>query len=109
MEKEKEIKTVELMIKLYCRKKHNTKNGKLCHECQNLFDYVVYRRSKCPFGEDKPFCSNCTIHCYNKEMRQKIREVMKYSGPRMIFIHPFIVTSHLMQTLRQKHNAKKIV
>ena len=35
--------------------------------------------------ETKTFCSNCKVHCYKPEMRKKIRAVMRFSGPRMIF------------------------
>ena len=94
-EKEKEL--VSFMIELYCHKKHKTKQG-LCEDCARLNDYAKYRSDKCPFMETKTFCSNCKVHCYKPEMREKIREVMRFSGPRMIFSHPIIAINHVIQS-----------
>ncbi len=98
---------VDLMIALYCRKKHKGKKGELCQDCQELKDYCAYRLSLCPWGDNKPFCSNCTIHCYNKEHREKIREVMRFSGPRMLFYHPVLAIRHVKETLKQKKKLRK--
>ena len=106
MKKQKELEVVTLMIRLYCKKKHKHKKG-LCPECEELLEYVKFRRSKCPWGDKKPFCSNCKIHCYKPEMREKIKEVMRFSGPRMIFFHPVIALNHLIETKRQKKKLKK--
>lgn len=99
--REKEI--VSQMISLYCRKKHNTKKG-LCAECEELDRYAKGRSDKCPFMETKTFCSNCKVHCYEPEMREKIREVMRFSGPRMIFHHPISAIRHLVETKKEKKN-----
>ena len=56
MKQSKELEVVELMIRLYCAKKHKCKEG-LCAECNELLEYVKLRRSKCPWGDNKPFCS----------------------------------------------------
>lgn len=102
-----DLATVRFMIELYCRGRHKTEKGKLCKDCQELWEYVQFRRSKCPFGDDKPFCSNCRIHCYKPEMREKIKEVMRYSGPRMIFYDPLVAFAHLRETLQRKSREKK--
>ena len=84
--REREKETVSLMIAVYCRKKHGGKT--LCPDCAALDAYARQRSDKCPFMETKTFCSNCKVHCYKPDMREKIREVMRFSGPRMIFHHP---------------------
>ena len=99
IDKEKEVSF--LMIDLYCRKKHKCKK-EICDECKKLKDYVSLKLDKCPFGENKTFCSNCKIHCYQKDMREKIREVMKFSGPRMIFYHPILAIKHVVESRREK-------
>lgn len=103
-----DLKTVRFMIELYCRGKHKTKRGELCNECRELWEYVQLRRAKCPFGDNKPFCSNCKIHCYKSEMRERIKAVMRYSGPRMMFYNPKIAWAHVFETLRRKREEKKI-
>ncbi len=105
--KEKEIEVVTLMIEKYCHGVHKTRKGELCKECLELLEYVKYRRSLCPWKENKPFCSNCKIHCYKKDMQTKIREVMRYSGPRMLLDHPLIAISHVLETKREKKKVKK--
>ena len=82
-----EKKTVYLMIEMYCHSHHNTRKG-LCDSCSGLYDYVVMKYDKCPFGQRKPVCSKCKVHCYKKDRREEIRQVMRYAGPRMIFRHP---------------------
>lgn len=99
--REKEKRIVGEMIKLYCKKQHKVKNG-LCPECQALKEYAELRSDKCPFMESKTFCSNCKVHCYKKEMREKIRQVMRFSGPRMIFHHPVMAINHLIQSKKEK-------
>lgn len=99
--REREKKTVSLMISIYCKKNHGTKNG-LCQECAELEQYATMRSDKCPFMETKTFCANCKVHCYKPEMREKIRKVMRYSGPRMIFHHPIMAARHLIETKKEK-------
>ena len=106
MQQDKEIEIVSVMIKMYCKHYHHTK-GELCDECSELLDYVKLRRSKCPFGDNKTFCSNCKVHCYKPEKREKIRKVMRYSGPRIFFTHPIIATKHIIETIKIKRLNKK--
>lgn len=96
---EKEKSTIKLMINLYCKKKHKT-NGTsegLCEECRELLEYANKRLSLCKFGEDKSSCSRCPIHCYKKDMRQKVKEVMKFSGPRLIIYDPKELVRHMFK------------
>ena len=97
---------VSEMIALYCRKQHKTPKGQLCPACQELQDYALARIDKCPFMETKTFCSNCKVHCYKPEMREKIRAVMRFSGPRMLLYHPILAIWHLICSMREKRKAK---
>ena len=103
-EKEKEL--IPGMIKQYCRAKHSPENGELCEDCKALTEYALFRLEKCPFKENKPFCSFCKIHCYKADMREKIKAVMRYSGPRMIFTHPVYALSHVVQMIKYKKTIK---
>lgn len=102
-----EKKLVTTMIEIYCRGNHGSKKGELCSECRELADYAGLRISKCPFMETKTFCSACKVHCYKPEMREKIREVMKYSGRRMLFSHPYLTIKHGVITLKNIRKEKK--
>ena len=104
--REREKKLVSQMIALYCKKKHGGKNG-LCPECEELDAYARQRSDKCPFMETKTFCSNCRVHCYKPQMREKIREVMRFSGPRMIFTHPVTAIRHVVETKKEKKRLEK--
>ena len=94
------------MIALYCRKKHGHKD-KMCSDCQALADYACMRSDKCPFMETKTFCSNCKVHCYKPEMRAKIKDVMRFSGPRMLFVHPIPAMRHVFCTIKEKKQLEK--
>lgn len=81
-----EKSTVSLMIAYYCRQHHHTEG--LCEECQGLKDYAFGRIRNCVLLPGKPVCASCHIHCYKPSMREAIRNVMRYSGPRMMLRHP---------------------
>lgn len=97
----REQKTVEAMIDLYCRDHHGSA-GTLCDECTALRHYALSRLYKCPFQERKTTCAQCPVHCYKPAMREKIRVVMRYAGPRMLFRHPILAFFHLIDRLRRE-------
>lgn len=82
------------MIRLYCLKKE--KNKKLCTDCTELLNYAHARLTHCVFGDNKGACKKCAVHCYKPKMRNKIREVMRFSGPRMIIYSPLTAIRHLL-------------
>ena len=90
-----ESRTAEAIIEIFCHGQHVKKEG-LCPECRELLDYVVQRLEKCPFQENKPKCVKCPVHCYKPDMREKIRAVMKYAGPRMLYRHPVLSGAHYL-------------
>lgn len=104
--REREKRTVSLMIRIYCKKKHGTRKG-LCPECEALDAYARMRSDKCPFMETKTFCSNCKVHCYKADMREKIRAVMRFSEPRMIFSHPIMAIRHVIESKKEKRRLEK--
>ena len=91
----RERETVEIMIGIYCHHHHGRHGKGLCPECSELLKYVDARLSHCPHGANKPTCRMCPIHCYSKDMRERIVEIMRYSGPRMLFLHPLTALRHL--------------
>ncbi|MDE6551244.1 MAG: nitrous oxide-stimulated promoter family protein [Clostridia bacterium] len=110
---EKEKKLIPVMIKKYCRGRHKqerkaqgVKGGDTCAECRELTEYALFRLEQCPFKVNKKFCSFCRIHCYKPDMREKIKAVMKYSGPRMIATHPIFALSHVVQMIKYKKRLK---
>ena len=76
---DREKKTIKLMINIYCRKNHGTKDRHLCDECQELLEYANKRLTFCKFGENKSTCSRCPIHCYKKDMKEKVKKVLRIS------------------------------
>lgn len=98
---EKEKAVVSKMIGIYCRFKHE--NSKvLCESCNELKEYALSRLEKCPYGDDKPTCNSCTVHCYRKDMKIRIKEVMRFSGPRMMLYHPIDTIEHFYKEYRRK-------
>jgi hypothetical protein len=94
IKREKQI--IGFMVRIYCHGIHKTCDG-LCPECEQLFEYANKKLSKCPFGDSKTSCKKCKVHCYEKGMREKVRKVMKYAGPKMFLRHPFAAISHLFK------------
>ncbi len=98
---DREKRTVEAMVRIHCRGVHGSR-GELCGECAELLAYSRSRLDKCRFGEDKPTCGRCAVHCYRPEMRERIRAVMRYSGPRMAVRHPVMAVRHAVDGRRRR-------
>ena len=83
----------------------------VCEECAALLVYAEKRRALCPQdkpGHPKPFCSYCETHCYKPDMREQMRDVMRYAGPRsMLHGHAVDGIRHLMEGRRHKAAAKR--
>ena len=119
-----EYKTIEAMISLSCMERHSATKGELCPACRELLDYAHSHLDKCPYNikshskgyrgadedankdsrmkaawyqERKPTCALCPIHCYKSAMREQIRDVMRYAGPRMFRHHPILSIRHLLE------------
>lgn len=97
-----ELKTMRQIIEIYCHNKHHAPKGELCEECSDVWAYAEHRVEVCPHMETKTFCSVCKTHCYGPEYREKIREIMRYGGPRMLFVSPWLVIKHMYLEWRDK-------
>ncbi len=100
MRRAREFKTIVVMLCLYCRAHHRPENGALCSDCRALHDYAKRRIERCVFGEAKPTCANCTVHCYKAAMRERVRRVMRWAGPRMLWRHPVLTIRHIIDGRR---------
>ena len=87
------------MVGIYCRDHHGT--SALCPECQQLQDYARLRLDRCRFGAEKPTCARCPVHCYQRNRREQIKTVMRYSGPRMLLPHPILSLFHWLDSFRK--------
>jgi hypothetical protein len=95
----RELTTIRAMARIFCRDVHGTAEG-LCARCQALMDYATRRLDRCVFGDDKPTCANCKVHCYNAENREAVRTMMRYAGPKMLFRHPVLAIAHIVDGRR---------
>ena len=102
---QREKKTIGAMIQLHCHDIHDEAGG-LCDECGDLQGYAFFRLDKCPFGADKPTCAKCIVHCYKPGMRERIKQVMRYSGPKMTFRHPILALFHVIDSYLYKPRRK---
>lgn len=96
----KDLRTLARFIQVYCHAKHDVRNigeielqpelqprpgrkSTICRECSDLLEHGIRKRTLCPL-DPKPSCKKCHIHCYGKEYRQKIREIMSFSGRKLL-------------------------
>lgn len=98
-----ERKTVDAMVRLYCKAHH--RGHELCESCRELLEYADGRLAACPFGDRKPTCRKCPVHCYRKQMKERITEVMRFAGPRMVLRHPLMAMRHLLRESRRARTA----
>jgi hypothetical protein len=84
-----EERVLRCFISIFCRQKHGPARSAasaghagpaaLCTECADLLRYALRKLSLCPY-DPKPKCKDCPTHCYRKDYRRRIREVMRFSG-----------------------------
>lgn len=92
---QKEQQVIETMIRLYCKgNKHAS--GALCEDCQALCEASKTRLAHCRHGEQKTFCGQCKTNCYPPILRENMRAVMRYSGPRIMLYHPIMALRHAL-------------
>jgi hypothetical protein len=97
----REHQTLVCMTNIYCEDHHGRHAGGLCPSCSELMNYSEMRLAKCPYGQAKPTCAKCPVHCYKKQKREHVREVMRYAGPRMPLRHPLQALTHVFDKLRR--------
>lgn len=100
----REQKTIAAMMRLWCRDRHPAAardDEGLCADCRTLLDYAWQRLDNCPFRGGKPACNRCEVHCYGVTMRERIRAVMRWAGPRMLLPHPWLSLLHLFDNRRE--------
>lgn len=76
--------------------------ARMCPSCHELTEYCFARIDHCPHMQTKTFCSSCETHCFAPEMRERVRQAMRYAGPRMLLHDPKGALSHLRDTRRAK-------
>jgi Nitrous oxide-stimulated promoter len=97
----REFRTMRCMVEIYCADHHVAGRGVLCPDCEQFLAYAGRRLEKCPYGEDKPVCAKCPIHCYKHAQREQARAIMRYAGPRMLLSHPWLSLTHMFDKLRR--------
>ena len=103
----REEATLAAMLAIYCRD-HHGRQPALCPDCAALLDYARRRLATCPFGEEKPACNLCQVHCYSALQRERVKAVMRYAGPRMTWRHPLLSLYHLFDKLREAPSLARV-
>lgn len=94
----REKTTIHKMLRLY--EQSNPDADKTPEHYEDLFRYASKRLDRCVFGEEKPACKHCPIHCYQPARREEMKQVMRWAGPRMLFRHPLLTILHLIDDRR---------
>lgn len=113
--RQREARTISQMVALYCAgnhggdaREHVAACGEpVCSVCKELDDYANLRTMRCPRMECKTSCDGCPHPCYHPAMRERIRTVMRYAGPRMLTSHPVAAMRHLCARLAAKRMEAK--
>lgn len=100
---QREWRTMQAMMVIYCKGHGHvrTERNSLCAECTGFLDYAARRLEKCPYGPVKPTCAKCPVHCYKPQPREFARQMMRYSGPRMMLRHPWLSVMHFVDKARR--------
>lgn len=96
------------MVGLYCRDQHGSRAGRPCAECGEFLEYAARRLDKCPYGDTKPTCAKCPVHCYKPAQRARAKAVMRYAGPKMLLRHPLQAIAHLIDGCRTVRHPREL-
>jgi hypothetical protein len=96
--KSKDARVLADFVSIFCRERHHTeakspflvkderlrnslgdKEIQLCPDCSRLLIHGIAKLLLCPY-EPKPMCKKCETHCFAPGYRERVREVMKFSG-----------------------------
>ena len=100
--------TMSKMVGMYCSARHDGSADILCESCREFLDYAEIRLEKCPYGEDKPTCANCPIHCYKPARKAQASQIMRYAGPRMLLRHPLLAIAHQLDSFRKAGHPRSL-
>lgn len=100
--KSKDIRVLADFASIFCRENHReepksvfpVKNASLrqcldkkeiavCLDCRKLLQHGIAKLLQCPY-DPKPMCKKCETHCYAPGYRERMREVMRFSGLYMV-------------------------
>jgi hypothetical protein len=95
----KDLEVLALFTAVFCQSRHGDRERTLppgssiaglspgkhlfCTECLDFLIYAADRRLRCPL-DPKPICKHCPVHCYRPGHRERVREIMRFSGKRLI-------------------------
>jgi len=96
---QREAKTIKVMTAIYCRHHHKLAVSD-CPSCLEIYNYVLDRLHYCPYQGGKTSCKNCPIYCYKPSMKEMVKKVMRYAGPRMVLRHPVLTLFHFIDDRR---------
>lgn len=96
-----ELKTITIMTKIYC-KQHGQEHA--CSACKNFVEYAAKKLDRCVYGQEKPACKHCPIHCYKTEQKNLAKKIMRYAGPKMLIMHPILAIKHLLKSKKKFPN-----
>jgi hypothetical protein len=100
--------TMNKMVGIYCAAYHDSDGDSLCKACREFLNYAERRLQKCPYGNEKPTCTNCPVHCYKPARKEQAREIMRYAGPRMLLRHPLLAIAHQLDGFRRAKHPREL-
>ena len=100
--------TMAKMVGIYCAAHHEGSRDNPCEGCREFLGYAETRLHECPYGEEKPTCANCPVHCYKPARREEARKIMRYAGPRMILRHPLLAIIHQLDGFRKVRHPREL-
>ena len=92
------------MIEMYCRDHHDgasrDEDG-LCGDCAELLAYARVAAGQVPVRDGQADLRGLPDALLRPVMRERVRDVMRYSGPRMLKRHPVLAVAHLVDGRRK--------
>lgn len=102
---QREAETIKVMVVIYCQHHHNL-DVESCPKCSEIQNYALDRLHNCPYQEGKTSCKSCPIHCYKPSMKEDVKKVIRFSGPRMVLRHPILTLFHFIDDRRKEPELK---
>lgn len=93
----RDLKTLEAIGRIFCNAHHpdaDRDEAGLCPACRNTIDATFARTATCP-NHQRSNCEDCAVKCQRGDAQARIKEIMRYSAPRMLFRHPLMTLEYL--------------
>ena len=101
---QKDRAILEAIGTIYCRAHHAEcaqDAAGLCPECREVVETTLAKAQTCPYGHSGN-CQDCDTQCQRGTSKQRVKAMMRYAAPRMVYRHPLMTLSYVSKKFKKR-------